>query len=340
MVLPMRFSEEEVYLLGMALALVVSPFVGIPYLKMFLKRYWSDKRGNSLNDMAVLALFILLFVCAFYFYALRPFFHYTSVSWLFIIGSCLEIMFLSFYLKPFNRYLIEENRHSLSDEEVAASVLKRDIPFYTQLVCILLLNSALSLGCIGFGRWFMPDVVEVRNGAKRAVYQYKVSDYFTFPFERGMRPGGSYIDNLSKDTIYRVIVNYGYPGEDRYNNYTVQGKYSPHSFCMMPSRTLHVMDTIAPIMPPSHGRMGRYHTQMVYLTDYEHLWDFRLVKMRQFGIERNRWVDSIKESRNLPIYENYEEYRAYKRINPYPYSRLIPDSLIRRKRKNRDLTTQ
>ena len=333
MVLPMRFSEEEVYLLGMALALVVSPFVGIPYLKMFLKRYWSDKRGNSLNDMAVVELFILLCVCAFYFYVLRLFFHYASVSWLFIIGSCLEILILYIYLKPLNRYFIEKNWHSLSDEEVAASVLKRDIPFYTQLLVILLLNSALSLGCIGFTCWFMPDVVEVGNGPKRAVYQYKVSDYFTLPFDRGMRPGGSYIDNLSNDTIYRLIVNYGYPGEDRYNNYTVQGKYPPHSFCSMPSRTYHVMDTIAPIMPPSHSRMGRYHTQRVYLTDYEHLWDFRLIKMRQFGIERNRWVDSIKESRNLPIHENYEKYRAYKSINPYPYPRIIPDSLIRKKTK-------
>ena len=340
MVLPMRFSEEEVYLLGMAFTLVVSPLISIPYLKMFLKRYWSDKRGNSLNDMVVVDLFILLFVCASCFYGLKLLFHYTSVYWLFIIGSCLEIMFLYFYLKPLNRYFIEENRHSLSDEEVAASVLKRDVPFYTQLLAIFLLNSALSLGCVGFARWFMPDVVEVRNGPKRAVYQYKVSDYFSFPFERGMRPGGSYIDNLSNDTIYRVIVNYGYTGEDRYNNYTVQGKYPPHSFCRMPSGTFHVMDTIAPIMPPSHSRMGRYHTQRVYLTDNEHLWDFRLVNMRQFGIERNRWVDSIKESRNLPIYENYENYRAYKRINPYPYSRLIPDSLIRRKRKNRDMAPQ
>ena len=340
MVLPMRFSEEEVYLLGMALALVVSPFVGIPYLKMFLKRYWSDKRGNSLNDMVVVDLFLLLFECALCFYALKLLFHYTSVYWLFIIGSCLEIIILYFYLKPLNRYFIEENRHSLSDGEVAATVMKRDVPFYTQLGAILLLNSALSLGCTMFAHWCMPDVVEIRNGPKRAVYQYKVSDYFTFPFERGMRPGESYIDNLSNDTIYRLIVNYGYPGEDRYNNYTIQGKYPPHSFCRMPSRTFHVMDTIAPIMPPSHSRMGRYHTQRVYLTDYEHLWDFRIVNMRQFGIERNRWVDSIKESRNLPIYENYEKYRAYKRINPYPYSRLIPDSLIRRKRKNRDLTTQ
>ncbi|MDE6291135.1 MAG: hypothetical protein K2M16_06350 [Muribaculaceae bacterium] len=221
----------------------------------------------------------------------------------------------------------------MSDDEATASERKRELPLYNYLISILLLNGALALVCLGFTLWFLPDVVEIRNGPKRAVYEYKVSEYFTFPFEGGLRPGGSYIDNLSKDTVYRVIVVYGYPGEDSYNNYTVQGKYPPHSFCRMPSRPVHVMDTIAPIMPPSHGRMGRYHTRRVYLTDYEHLWDFRLVNMRQFGIERNRWVDSIKESRNEIIRESYEKYRAYKRINPYPYSRLIPDSLIRKKKK-------
>ena len=334
MVLPMRFSEEEVYLMGMALALVVSPLIGIPYIKVNLKWNWSHRRNNSLNDIAVMTLFGLLFA-ALSIYVLRLFFHYSAVLWLFIIGSSLEIVALYFYLKPLNRSFIEVNRHSLSEEESAASVRKRDVYLYNQLMGILMLNCALALCGLGFASWFMPDVVEIRNGPKRALYQYKVSDYFSFPFERGMRPGGSYIGNLSNDTIYRLIVNYGYPGEDRYNNYTVQGKYPPHSFCRMPSRTYHVMDTIAPIMPPSHSRKGRYHTQRVYLTDNEHLWDFKIVNMRQFGIERNRWVDSIKESRNLPIYENYENYRAYKRINPYPYSRLIPDSLIRRKRKNR-----
>ena len=339
MMLPMRFSEEEVYLLGMALALVVSPLVSIPFIKVNLKWNWSHRRDNSLNDLAVLTLFGLLF-SALFLYVMRSFFHYSSVLWLFIIGSCLEIVVLYFYIKPLNRSLIEENRHSLSEEESAATMRKRDVPLYNQLMSILFLNSILALGCLGFTRWFMPDVVEVRNGPKRAVYQYKVSDYFTLPFAGGLRPGSSYIDNLSNDTIYRIVVVYGYPGEDKYNNYTVQGKYPPHSFCRMPSRSVHVMDTIAPIMPPSHGRMGRYHTRRVYLTDYEHLWDFRMVNMRQFGIERNRWVDSIKESRNDIIHESYEKYRAYKRINPYPYSRLIPDSLIRKKRKNREVAPQ
>lgn len=328
----MRFSEEEVYLWGMALALVVSPLVSIPFVKVNLKWNWSHRRDNSLNDMVVLTLFGLL-LTALFFYMLRSFFRYSAVWWVFIIGSCLEIVALYFYLKPANHSFIEENRHSLNEEESDASVRKRDVYLYNQLMSILMLNCALALVVLGFAHWFMPDVVEIRNGPKRAVYQYKVSEYFTFPFERGMKPGGSYIDNLSNDTVYRVVVVYGYPGEDRYNSCSVQGKYPPHSFCRMPSRSIHVMDTIAPIMPPSHGRMGRYHTRRVYLTDYEHLWDFRTVNMRQFGIESNRWVDSIKESRNNVIHESYEKYRAYKRINPYPYSRLIPDSLIRKKRK-------
>lgn len=334
-----RFSEEEVYLFGMALALVVSPFAGIPYFKMALKRYWRDKRNNSLNDMAGVTLFGLLFG-ALSFYILKPLFHFPSVLWLFIIGTCVEVVAVYFYLKPLNRTLIEENIHSFSEEEAAASVRKRDVPVYYQIICIFLLNGLLALGCLGFLSWFMPDVAEIQDGPGGSSYEYKVCDYYVFPFEKGLKPGGSYIDNLTRDTIYRLVVDYGFLGEELYNYYTVQGKYPPHSFCRMPVRTVHVMDTIAPIMLPSHGRMGRYRTQRVYLTDYMHMCDFKSANLIQFGLKGNKWVDTIKETRNTIIRESNKEYRAYKVINPYPYPRLIPDSLRKVKTRKTKISTK
>lgn len=116
MVLSMRFSEEEVYLFGMALALVVSLLVSIPFIKVNLKWNWSHRRDNSLNDMVVLTLFGLL-LTALLLYMLRLFFHYSAMLWLFIIGSCMEIVALYIYLKPVNHSFTEENRHSLSEEE-------------------------------------------------------------------------------------------------------------------------------------------------------------------------------------------------------------------------------
>ncbi|MDE6023703.1 MAG: hypothetical protein K2G13_09415 [Muribaculaceae bacterium] len=184
---------------------------------------------------------------------------------------------------------------------------------------------------IALTQWMMPNVVEIHNGNKRAWYGYNVNEYYVLPFDRGMVPGGCYIDNLSKDTVYRIVINYGFPGEERYNLYAVQGKYPPNSLTKLPSRAHHVMDTIAPIMPPSHGRNGRYRTQRVYLTDVEHLWDFKMAKMQKFGLERNKRVDSIREDRNQLVRENYEKYRAYKQIDSLPYPRLrpIPERIIK-----------
>lgn len=326
----MRFSEEEVYVYGLAFALVVSALVGIPYCRISLKKYWNQKRANSLNDLIVITIFELL-CAAMLFYMFRTLLHFSSLAWLFIIGTCMECIAFYIYLKPLNRFYIEENTHTLSNEEAASSLRKRDTPIYPLLISICLMNGGFALGGVGFFQWMMPDVVEIQDGPRMSKYEYKVSNYYTFPFENGLKPGGSYIDNLTRDTIYRLVIDYGFLGEELYNYYTVQGKYPPHSFCRMPSRTVHVMDTIAPVMLPSHGRMGRYRTQRIYLTDYVHMWDFRSANMTPFGLKGNKWVDTIKENRNKIIYENNKEYRAYKVINPYPYPRLIPDSLRKEK---------
>lgn len=322
----MRLSEEEVYVLGMACALVVSSLLFIPFGRTNLKRYWSHKRSNSLNDMITITIFgLLCFVILIYIYKIL--FHYSSILWIFIIGTCLQCTAFYVYLKPLNRKYIEKNIQLLTQEEATASMRKREVPVFNQLIYILIMNGCLAMGGVGFFHWVMPDVVEIQDSPRRTCYEYKVSSYYALPFENGMKPGGSYIYNLTNDTIYRLVIDYGFLGEELYNYYTVQGKYPPNSFCKMPGRTVHVMDTIAPVMLPSYGRMGRYRTQRVYLTDYTHMWDFRSANMLQFGLKGNKWVDTIKEDRDKLIHENYKEYRAYKVINPYPYPRLVPDSL-------------
>lgn len=326
----MRFSEETVYVVGVILSLMVSVAVSVPLGKYELRGYWFQKRKNSANDLITVIVFVLL-IGGWLFYMVRNFYHYTTVLWILGVGTVLECVFLYSYLKPLNSRFFEERLYSTPEEEVAKQHGKlRNIPMVVVLMSTLVLNVCWSMGGIAFASWIMPDVVEIQDGPRRSGYEYKVSDYYTLPFERGMKPGGSYIDNLSKDTVYRLVVDYGFVGEERYNFYTVQDKYPPHSLSRMPGRAMHAMDTIAPIMPPSYGRMGRYRTQRVYLTDNEHLWDFKFVNMKKFGLERNKWVDSIRENRNHLIRENYEEYRTYKAIDPFPYLRLRPDSLIRK----------
>ncbi len=78
-VMTMRFSEEEVYVYGLAFALVVSALVGIPYCRISLKKYWNQKRANSLNDLIVITIFELL-CAAMLFSMFRTLLNFSSLA--------------------------------------------------------------------------------------------------------------------------------------------------------------------------------------------------------------------------------------------------------------------
>ncbi len=322
----MEFSEAQVYLIGAVLALIVTTLLCMPFGRYNLKWFWSHKRVSSFKD-AIIQAVMVLGIIIFFFYVLRRFFIYSSVIWVIGIGTILGYIALALYLLPYNRRYYQKYSSLIQDEWSQLSEQKVNGIVYFLLSAFLVFFVGAGMGGVAFASWVMPDVVEVRNGPARAWYGYRVRNYYVLPYEDGMKPGASYIDNQSKDTIYRVVVNYGYVGEDKYNYYTVNAKYAPHSMSRMPHHELHVMDTIAPVMPASYDKKKgeRHHTQRVYLTDYEHLWDFKILKLRKFGLERNKWVDSIYEPKNRVIRENYENYRAYKKIDAFPYSRLRPE---------------
>ncbi len=321
----MEFSQEEVYLIGAGLTLVVSLPLYMLLGKYSLKWFWSHERRISFNENivnivigSVLTVIIL--------YALLKVVEYASVVWIIGIGGVLESIVLLLYLRSLNSKYHKTFSSLIQDKWTKFSGHKLNVIVYSLLGGYLVYCVAIGIVCVSFVAWVMPDVVVVENGSKRAWYEYKVRDYYVFPWERGLKPGCSYIDNQSKDTIYRVVVNYGYIGEDKYNYYTVNAKYAPNTLSKMPHREIHVMDTIAPVMPASYTKKTgkRYHTQRVYLTDYEHLWDFKILNTRKFGIERNKWVDSIRETKNRVLKEGSGDYRAYKKIDSLPYPRLRP----------------
>ncbi len=323
----MEFSEEQVYLIGAVLALIVTTLLCMPFGRYNLKWFWSHKRVGTFKE-AVVEAAVALGITIFSFYVFRRFFTYSSVILVIGVGAILGCAALAFYLYPVNRRYYQEYSSLFQDDWSQLSGHKINGIVYYLLNVFLFIFIGAGMGGVGFARWVMPDVVEVQNGPKRAWYGYKVRNYYVLPYENGMKPFASYIDNQSKDTIYRVVVNYGYIGEDKYNYYTVNAKYSPHSMSRMPHHEIHVMDTIAPVMPASYNKKKgeRYHTQRIYLTDLEHLWDFKILRPKKFGIERNIWVDSIRETKNRVLKEDYEEYRAYKKIDSLPYLRLRPMS--------------
>ncbi len=327
----MEFSEESVYLIGAILGLAISTAIAIPLGRANLN-YAFRKNLDKLNKKEIILTTSILCLCIIiaFCYTAKILYCYTSVIWVIALGTLAELALVYPFWMRIAKRLVEEPGIVGESMIKARSICNTMV--YSQLIFILALNFPLTMGSVAAMEWIMPDVVEVRNGTRRASYSYKVRQYYLIPFTRGTRPGGSYIDNLSKDTVYRVVVNYGYLGEDECNHFAVQGRYAPGVMSKMSSNTLHVMDTIAPIMPSSHNRNGRYHTQRVYLTDFEHLWDFRILDMRKFGFKRNKLFDSLPEYTNRTIRENYDDYRLYKKIDPEPYPRLhdIPDSILKK----------
>ena len=328
----MRFSEQQVYLIGVIVALLISVVISMPVVRYMLRWYWSHPRTESYKEIISKIIFSF-FICVLSGWVMFHSLHYPWARWVAIIGSVLESLVMYPFIKRISGHLMTLYAYSFNEEEKEYALRIHQYTGWYFIGFIFLINLVLTLGGIFLARWAMPDVVEVRNVDYRASYAYDVDTYCTLPFVNGLNIGESYIDNLTIDTIYRLVVTYGYSGEDRTNHYSVKEQYPPHSFSRMKRRTMHVMDTIAPWMPASKDmKTGRYRTQRVYLTDYMHLQDFISVDMRRFGLYGNERVDAIEESRNLPIYENMDRYRAYKAINPYPYIRLLPDSLRKRKK--------
>lgn len=160
-----------------------------------------------------------------------------------------------------------------------------------------LLYYVLCIGIKGGITWVLPDMVTVEDNA------YDVDRTYHFP-GNGISPFGSYIDNRTTDTLYRIVVVYAIPGKDLYNIYTVTDTFPPAHTAKMPGRADYTMRQVPPLMPWSTDRGKRYRTQHTFVVDRRMLDDFLYGHdMNRFGLYPHRYVDSIKESSNRTIKE-------------------------------------
>ncbi len=299
----MEFSENGVYIIGAIIGLVLSIPIGMLFGRWSLSYLSRHEEANQITRKSFFC--ILIFIPAFYLLSIC--YHYANVTWLIAIEVIVECAALYLYLRHINHAIFNRD-NSNSNEQLKLA--------YISLVPAFLLPG-IALGTIAVTDWAMPDVVKITKDDRR----FEAKEYYVLPYTHGTRPGGSYIDNTTSDTIYRVIVRYAFLGEELHNAYAVENKYAPGQFARMSSRVNYAMKLIPPIMPPSHNRRGRYHTRRVFLTDGNHLTDFHNLNMDEFGLMKNIRLDYIEPDKDAVKWESPSHYNAYKIVNPHPYPR-------------------
>lgn len=170
----------------------------------------------------------------------------------------------------------------------------------------------MCIGVTALAIWMVPDVTTVYENAPRNYHCSKT--YGWIPGE-GMKATGSYLENQTSDTLYRVTVTYAIPGEDLDNLYAVTDTFPPSAFGGMNSRADYYMHEIPPFMRWSTGKAGRYRTQRVFVVNRQMLSEFiNRYDMSVFGLRPHRRVKTLKESSNRIVSEDPSNLTEYKRI--------------------------
>lgn len=198
---------------------------------------------------------------------------------------------------------------------VTALLTRRKYAWRDAVAATILMLTLTPLMCIGVtaaASWLIPDVATVYENAPRNYHSVKA--YGWIPGE-GMKATGSYLDNRTADTLYRVTVSYAIPGEDLENVYSITGAYPPGTIGRMRARADYLMRPIPPFMRWSSGKTGRYRTQRVFVVDRPMLTEFiKRYDMSVFGLKPHRRVDSIRENRNRVLHEDPSRLTEYRHI--------------------------
>lgn len=173
------------------------------------------------------------------------------------------------------------------------------------IFAILALSSILNLGVIFFCRWFSPDVTAIRTEQGK----YDVTTRQAIPFFKNFMPTGSYIENHTEDTLYRVVVSYAFLGEEIYNHYNITDTIAPQTTAGIPCPPNYVLRKIYPIMMSSSGRMGRTRTRRSYIVTKSELDAFTSGDFRNLGIKDNIRINTLNITTNHIIWEDPERLR-------------------------------
>ncbi len=170
---------------------------------------------------------------------------------------------------------------------------------------ILAMCSMLNAGVIFFCRWFFPDVTLIRTEQGK----YDVTTRQTITFYENFMPTGSYVENQTGDTLYRVVVSYAFLGEEIRNHYNITDTIAPQTTARIPCPPNYVLRKIFPIMQSSIGRMGRTRTRRSYIVTKSEMDAFTSGDFSDLGIKDNIRVNSFNITTNPIIWEDPERLK-------------------------------
>lgn len=297
----MEFSEKAIFLIGSIIGLLLA----LPLVILIGKTSVTYMQKYGIKEKITSKSFFSLLIFTIIFYAFSILFHYTNVVITIIVGCAIEGFLLYFYMQNLNQTRCQQNSEKLIE--------KKYLVYLSFWYAVLI--PVVSMATVAGLQWLMPDIIEISKKNNSFV----TKEYYIFPYTEGTRPGGSYIDNITNDTIFRILVRYAYLGEELHNLYTIEGIYPPGQFARMSYRVNYAMKDIPPIMLESSNRLGRYHTKRTFLTNRTHLEEFRRLNMNEFGLKKNLYMDSITPEKDRTIREDPSRYDVYKYINPDPY---------------------
>ena len=301
----MELSEKGLELIGIIIAVLaavpVSGWFGNCNLRYQKKHQNLDKLDSSRFYPIMLSVFVLLITITVWVLLRFP---ESKTIW--AAGSLLEIVATYYYFKPKYVHIYDDiDTQSIKNSAKVERGVKNML--LGMSVSPLFVSVILYLAVAGFLLWFLPDVATVKGDGKG----YDVKRYFALPFTKGMHPGGSYLNNETEDTLFRVLVSYSFPGLDKGNVYSITEAYPPGEWLKMKSRPDYVMKRLPPWMDPSSGRMGSYRTCRRFIVNRQQIEAFANLDMEKAGLKNNRLVDSIPEPHNNPIWEDKVKVNKY-----------------------------
>ncbi|MDE6555437.1 MAG: hypothetical protein K2K55_00560 [Duncaniella sp.] len=308
----MQLSEFQVYLSGAIIGLAA----GLPLTTLLGRSTVVYGHKNAKKAQVTWKSFWSLIILVPILCAYSLLFHYPVLTAIIFAACALGVGSLYCYMCRFayRKY----GRYNIDKTEKLNYI-------YCSLWCSLALRPIICIACISALLWIMPDIVEVT----KTHGSFRTRKYYVMPFTEDTRPGKSYLDNATSDTLYRVIVRYAFLGEELHNTYALEATFAPHQFARLDSRVDYAMTIIPPIMLPSSNRKGRFHTRRIFLTDSIHLSEFSNLDMTRFGLKSNLKVDHITPPRDRTLREDPIRFNAYKYVDPDPYGHNRKRSPVR-----------
>lgn len=123
------------------------------------------------------------------------------------------------------------------------------------------------------------------------------SNYKEYGWQNGkdMSINRDYLNNLTADTLFRVLVSYAIPGENPDNVYYVTDTIPPFTFKRMKGAPDYCMRRIPPLKKWESDRWGTHRKRVAFIVNRRQFDFFQGYDLKPIGLGPNRRVEFIEE---------------------------------------------